>query len=79
MKTSERTLENPQEYYKSQGPMTAPGTYAAEFCALPRDIAALCEVVQGVLIHQELAPFCTVSHCPTNSGATRTFVRSRKR
>jgi hypothetical protein len=57
MKTSERTLENPQEYYKSQGPMTAPGTYAAEFCALPRDIAALCEVVQGVLIHQELAPF----------------------
>lgn len=57
MKTSERTMENPQEYYKSYGPMTAPGVHAAQFSALPRDLAALCEVVQGVLIHGDMAPF----------------------
>lgn len=50
-------MENPREYYKSDGPMTALGAQAAEFSAMPRDLAALCEVVQGVLIHQELAPF----------------------
>ncbi|HEY6395627.1 MAG TPA: transglutaminase domain-containing protein, partial [Candidatus Binataceae bacterium] len=57
MKTSEVTMENPQEYYKSYGPMTAPGAHAAEFSALPEDLAALCEVVQGVLIHRDMAPF----------------------
>jgi len=57
MKTSERTRENPQEYYKSSGPMTAPGAHAAQLRALPRDLAALCEIVQGVLIHGDMAPF----------------------
>lgn len=50
-------MESPHEYYKGYGPMTALGAQAAQFGALPREIAALCEVVQGVLIHQELAPF----------------------
>jgi hypothetical protein len=49
-------MDNPQEYYKSYGPMTAVGTHAAHFSALPREVAALCEVVQGVLIHRDLAP-----------------------
>src|SRR5262245_13904639 len=38
-----RTMENPQEYYKSCGPMTAPGTHMAELSVLPKDLAALCE------------------------------------
>jgi len=50
-------MENPKEYYKSYGPMTGPGTRAAEFSALPTNLAALCEVVQGVLIHRDMAPF----------------------
>lgn len=50
-------MENPEEYYKSYGPMTAPGANAAEFNALPRDIGELCQVVQGVLIHRDLAPW----------------------
>jgi hypothetical protein len=50
-------MENPQEYYKGHGPMTALGAHAAEFRALPRDIAALREIIQGVLIHQDLASF----------------------
>jgi hypothetical protein len=50
-------MENPKEYYQGYGPMTAPGAHAAELSALPNDLAALCEVVQGVLIHRDMAPF----------------------
>lgn len=50
-------MENPQEYYKSFGPMTAPGAHGAELTALPKDLGALCEIVQGVLIHRDMAPF----------------------
>jgi len=48
-------MENPKEYYKSHGPMTAPGANAVEFDLLPKDIATLCRVVQGVLIHRDIA------------------------
>jgi hypothetical protein len=37
--------------------MTAPGANAAEFNKLPKDLAALCEVIQGVVIHRDMAPF----------------------
>jgi hypothetical protein len=50
-------METAREYYKGDGPMTALGAPAAEFRALPRDIGALCEVVQGVLIHRDIAPW----------------------
>jgi hypothetical protein len=48
-------VENPQQYYKSHGSMSAPGAHAADFRALPKDVGALCEIIQGVLIHQNLA------------------------
>ena len=50
-------METPQEYYKHDGPMTALGAHADEFSALPTDLASLCEVVQGVLIHRDIAPW----------------------
>ncbi len=50
-------MQNPQEYYKGTGPMTALGAHADEFRALPRDLASLCEIVQGVLIHRDIAPW----------------------
>jgi Transglutaminase-like superfamily len=50
-------MQSPQEYYRDEGPMTALGAHAAEFRALPKDIASLCEVVQGVLIHRDIAPW----------------------
>jgi hypothetical protein len=50
-------METAQDYYKGEGPMTALEAQAAEFSAMPRDIAALCEVVQGVLIHRDIAPW----------------------
>jgi hypothetical protein len=37
--------------------MTALGAHADEFSALPGDLASLCEVIQGVLIHRDIAPF----------------------
>jgi len=49
--------ETPQEYYKGSGPMTALAGDAMQFRALPKDISALCEIVQGVLIHRDIAPF----------------------
>jgi hypothetical protein len=50
-------MENPQEYYQHCGPMTAVNANKAEFGALPRNVAALCEVIQGVLIHRDMASF----------------------
>ena len=50
-------METPQEYYRRDGPMTAPGHACREFSKLPRNVARLCEVVQGLLIHRDIAPF----------------------
>ena len=50
-------METPQEFYKHDGPMTALGAHADEFRALPRELASLCEMVQGVLIHRDIAPW----------------------
>ncbi len=46
-------METPQEYYKHPGPMTEPRAHAAQIRALPGDVPALCEVVQGLLIHRD--------------------------
>ena len=48
---------SPQEYYRHDGPMTALGAHAEEIRELPKDVAGLCEVVQGVLIHRDIAPW----------------------
>jgi len=50
-------MENPQEYYRHHGPMTSVDAHTAELSALPGDIAALCAVIQGVLIHRDMAAF----------------------
>jgi hypothetical protein len=50
-------METSQLYFKHHGIMTATGVHAAELDALPTDIAGLCEVIQGVLIHRDIAPF----------------------
>jgi Transglutaminase-like superfamily len=50
-------MRSPQEYYSQPSPMTALGAHPEEFRALPTDLASLCEVVQGVLIHRDIAPW----------------------
>ena len=50
-------MKDAASYYKHHGAMTATGEHAAELAALPPDLAALCEFVQGVLIHRDMAPF----------------------
>jgi Transglutaminase-like superfamily len=40
-----------RQYYASHSALTDPGELAAYFAELPDDIAALCRIVQGVMIH----------------------------
>jgi hypothetical protein len=39
------------EYYATPAPMTDPQTYATLFDNLPTDISALCQAVQGLMVH----------------------------
>jgi len=48
-------METPQQYYTGSGTMSARGKYAAELRALPKDVGALRDIVQGILMHTELA------------------------
>jgi len=50
-------MENPRDYYKGSAPMTAAGARAVELRALPGDLAKQCEVVQGLLVHRDMAPW----------------------
>lgn len=42
---------NPFAFYASQSATTDPGRYAALFNGLPRDVASLVKILQGVLLH----------------------------
>lgn len=46
-----REPQAPFEYYARPGPMTDPRQHATLLDGLPREIRALCEVVQGLLLH----------------------------
>ena len=75
-------MQNPMEYYTSDGPMTALGAYAAEFDVLPRDLASLCEVIQGVLIHRDMVPFLynlTLSEKQRDDGHIRPIAQMLSR
>jgi hypothetical protein len=50
-------MENPQEYYRQSGPMTAVDGHLEELGGLPKDVAKLCEIIQGALIHRDMADF----------------------
>ncbi len=75
-------MQNPQEYYQHDGPMTALGAHAAEFRALPRDLASLCEIVQGVLIHRDIAPWLygiTLTEAQRDDGHLRPIAQMLSR
>jgi hypothetical protein len=44
-------VSDPLTYYAEPGLMTTPGPHGDYLDDLPRDIAALCQVVQGILVH----------------------------
>ena len=50
-------MEDAKDYYKKHGPMKAAGSYRSQLSALPRSVAELRKVVQGTLIHRDLAPW----------------------
>jgi transglutaminase-like putative cysteine protease len=43
------------DFYRRPGTMTSTGRHAAAFAGLPRDVAALARVVQGLAIHEYVA------------------------
>jgi hypothetical protein len=45
------SIEHPLGYYTRPGPTTDPGEHAGLFEDLPAAIPALCQVVQGLLLH----------------------------
>ena len=50
-------MENPHDYHKSDGPMTALGAQTSDFSAMPTGLGSVCEIIQGVLIHSDMANF----------------------
>jgi hypothetical protein len=50
-------MENPQDFYQGTTAMSTAGARAAELRALPKDLAKQCEIVQGVLIQRDIAPW----------------------
>jgi hypothetical protein len=50
-------MVNQLDYYKNTAPMSDPGKYASMLRDLPHDIAKLCEIIQGFVIHRDMAPF----------------------
>jgi hypothetical protein len=50
-------MENPRDYYTGSAPMATAGARAAELRALPKDLAKQCEIIQGVLVHRDIAPW----------------------
>jgi hypothetical protein len=50
-------MENQLDYYKNHAPMSDPGKYASMLRDLPRDIGQLCEIIQGLVIHRDMAPY----------------------
>ena len=50
-------MEDLFDYYQREAPMASAGPRAAELRALPTDLAKQCEVVQGILVHRDMAPW----------------------
>jgi hypothetical protein len=50
-----RTIQSILDYYTEPGPMTSAGACASRLEGLPRDVAGLARVAQGVLIHEHIA------------------------
>jgi hypothetical protein len=48
-------MEDANDYYKRHGPMTTAGPFHSELQVFPKSVADLCRVIQGNLIHRDLA------------------------
>jgi hypothetical protein len=71
-------MQNPQEYYKGDAPMSTAGAHAAELRALPNDLAKQCEIVQGVLVHRDMAPWLydlKLTEAQRDDGHTRPLAK----
>jgi len=75
-------MENPRDYYKGDAPMSTAGARAAELRALPKDLARQCEIVQGVLVHRDMAPWLydlKLTEAQRDEGHTRPLAQMLNR
>src|SRR5688500_879788 len=56
MLTEDRTKTGVLDYYARPAAMTSAGDHAPRFARLPHEVADLVGVVQGLLLHQDVAP-----------------------
>ena len=63
-----------QTDYRRQSRYTDPGPHAVCLDALPRDVAALCRVLQGLLIHDHGGLHLYGAPPPGFAGASRTTL-----
>ncbi len=71
-------MENPKDYYKGTSSMSTAGAHAEELRALPKDLARLCEIVQGVLVHRDIAPWLydlKLTEAQRDDGNTRPLAK----
>jgi len=67
-------MEIAPDFYRAHGPMGAAGKWATELRSLPDDIGALCRIVQGVLVHRDLA---SLLYALTLSAESRDLANTR--
>ena len=53
-----QAMKDPLAYYACPGPLTDPQEHGPLLAGLPRDVSALCRVVQGLMIHVSWAERC---------------------
>ena len=56
MQTGERATQSSLEFARQPAVMTSAGKHAPLFAGLPREVAGLARVAQGLLIHEHIAP-----------------------
>jgi excinuclease ABC subunit A len=57
-------MDKIQNYYRQHSPITDPGVYTPQFDALPDDVPAIVEVVQGLIMHNLASRFYPLQLAP---------------
>jgi hypothetical protein len=71
-------MEDANDYYKRYRPMTTAGPFHSELQVFLKSVADLCRVIQGNLIHRELAAWLydlKLSPEQTNAANTRPLTQ----
>lgn len=71
-------MDETLDYYRSSGPITAPGSNGGLVDQLPREIDALCRAIQGVVLHAHWAARYGVTLTPERREETQLRLVARQ-